>query len=133
MVNNVNLWCPVNAVHLILRRLTVPVIYALLAVAGALGTWYFNALSIAAGDSYLADWFANPASSSAAVDLIVVALAACLFIVLESRRLGMRFTWVLVPLTFLIAVAFTFPLFLAWRQWYLSRPGAELPTVAVTA
>ncbi len=109
------------------------VVYALLAVVGALGTWYFNVLSIAGGDPYLVDWFASPASSSAAVDLIVVALAACLFIVLESRRLGMRFAWVLVPLSFLIAVAFTFPLFLAWRQWHLSRPRAELPTVAVTA
>ena len=111
----------------------MPLVYALLAVVGALGTWYFNAQSIAGGDAYLADWFANPASSSAAVDLIVVALAACLFIVLESRRLGMRFAWVLVPLSFLIAVAFTFPLFLAWRQWHLSSPGAELPTAAVTS
>lgn len=108
-------------------------VYALLALVGALGTWYFNALSIAAGDSYLVDWFANPASSSAAVDLIVVALAACVFIVYESRRLGMRFAWVLVPLSFLIAVAFTFPLFLAWRQWHLSRACAELPVAAVTA
>ncbi len=109
------------------------VVYALLAVVGALGTWYFNVLSIAAGDPYLVDWFANPASSSAAVDLIVVALAACLFIVLESRRLGMPFAWVLVPLSFLVAVAFTFPLFLAWRQWHLSRPCAELPAATVTS
>ncbi len=45
----------------------------------------------------------------------------------------MRFAWVLVPLSFLIAAAFTFPLFLAWRQWHVSRPMAELPHAAVTS
>ncbi len=106
-------------------------VYAVLALTGGAGTWYFNLQP--RDDSYLAGWFANSASSSAAVDLIVVALAACLFIVLESRRLGMRFAWVLVPLSFLIAVAFTFPLFLAWRQWHLSRRFAQLPAAAVTS
>ncbi|MGI8948572.1 MAG: DUF2834 domain-containing protein [Ornithinimicrobium sp.] len=104
-------------------------VYAVLALVGGAGTWWFNLQSRDQG--YLAGWIANSASSSAAVDLIVVALAACLFIVLESRRLGMRFAWVLVPLSFLIAVAFTFPLFLAWRQWHLSRQTAELSTAVV--
>lgn len=98
------------------------VVYALLAVVGATGTWFFNLRSIGAGDPYLADWFANPASSSAAVDVIVVALVVCLFLLVEARRLGMsRWTWLLVPLTFAVAVAFTFPAFLAWREWHLRR------------
>lgn len=105
------------------------VVYLVLALVGGVGTWYFNLQPM--GGSYLGGWFVNPASSSAAVDLIVVALAACLFLVLESRRLGMRFAWVLVPLSFLIAIAFTFPLFLAWRELHLSRQPAELSTAAV--
>ena len=96
-------------------------VYAVLAVLGAVGTWYFNVLSITAGDPYLSDWFANPASSSAAVDVLVVALVVCLFIVVEGRRLGMRHAWLLVPLSVLVAVAFTFPLFLAWRELHLAR------------
>jgi hypothetical protein len=92
--------------------------YLVLAVAGLVGTWYFN-LTFSPGpdgDGYLQAWFANPASSSAAVDVIVTALAACLFYVTEGRRAGLRYAWVLVPLTFLLALAFTFPLFLALRE-----------------
>jgi hypothetical protein len=98
-------------------------VYLCLAVAGLVGTWYFN-LQFGAGDggrNYVQAWFANPASSSAAVDVIVTALAACVFFVAEGRRLGMRRAWVLVPLTFLVALAFTFPLFLALRERLLSR------------
>jgi len=104
-------------------------VYALLAVVGATGTWFFNLRSMAAGEDYLAGWFANAASSSAAVDVIVVAVVAGLFIVLEGRRLGMpRWVWVLVPLSFAVAIAFTFPLFLAWREHHLRRTGAGSDT-----
>ncbi len=95
--------------------------YLVLAVAGAVGTWYFN-LQYDGGD-YLGAWFANPASSSAAVDVIVTAVVACLFYVRESRRLGWWWTLALVPLTFLVALAFTFPLFLALRELRLASGG----------
>lgn len=98
------------------------VVYSLLAAAGLAGTWWFNVASIRAGDDYLAGWFASPASSSAAVDVVVTAVAACLFYVVEGRRLRMRLAWVLVPLTFVAALAFTFPLFLALRERALTAP-----------
>ncbi len=99
-------------------------LYLLLAVAGLVGTWYFNLQFTGSdGQGYLQAWFANPASSSAAVDVIVTALVACVFYVVEGSRLRMRWTLVLVPLTFLVALAFTFPLFLALREWRLA--GAE--------
>lgn len=89
-----------------------------LAAFGVAGTWYFNILSFTDSSiGYLEGWFANPASSSAAVDVIVVALAACVFMVAEGVRLGWaRWVWVLVPLSFLIAIAFTLPLFLGLRE-----------------
>jgi len=100
------------------------VLYTVLAVIGAVGTWFFNLRSMTAGEDYLGGWFANAASSSAAVDVIVVAVVACLFIVLEGRRLGMsRWVWLLVPLSFAVAIAFTFPLFLAWREQHLRGTG----------
>jgi hypothetical protein len=104
----------------------VPVLtvgYLLLSAVGLAGTWYFN-LRFGAeggGQTYLQGWFANAASSSAAVDVIVTAVVACVFYVVEGRRLGMRRAWVLVPLTFLLALAFTFPLFLALRERALAR------------
>ncbi len=98
------------------------IVYSLLALVGLVGTWWFNLVSIGRGEDYLGEWFATPASSSAAVDVIVVAVVVCVFVVLEARRLGMsRWAWVLVPLTFTVAVAFTFPAFLAWRQVHLRR------------
>lgn len=95
-----------------------------LALAGLVGTWAFNLAFIAdpGGIGYLEGWFANAASSSAAVDIIVMALAACVLMLAEGARLGWsRWVWVLVPLSFAIAVAFTFPLFLGLRELALRR------------
>jgi len=104
--------------------------YAVLAVVGLVGTWWFNLAY--RGDSYLGDWFANPASSSAAVD-ILVAFAVCVVLyVRESRRLGWRL-WVPVLfglLSLVVAVAFAFPLFLALRELRLpagDRHGQPAP------
>ena len=100
------------------------VVYSLLALVGLVGTWWFNVLSFGGEQGYLQGWFANPASSSAAVDVIVVAVVVCLFVAVEARRLGMpRVTWLLLPLTFAVAVAFTFPVFLALRERHLRRHG----------
>ena len=108
----------------------VPV-YAVLTAAGLVGTWWFNLSSFAAGESYLAGWFASGASSSVAVDILVTGLAAAVLMVVEGRRLGWR-PWLLVLLvlgSFAIAVAFVFPLFLACREVSLSRRGPAPSTV----
>ena len=98
-------------------------VYAVLSVVGLVGTWWFNVASFAAGEDYLGGWFANAAGSSAAVDILVAGFAACVFMVVEGRRLGWR-PWTLVLLvvgSFAIAVAFVFPLFLALREHSRSR------------
>ncbi len=109
------------------------VVYAVLGLVGLVGTWFFNLRSGAAGEDYLASWFATAASTSAAVDLLVVAVAASVFFLVEGRRLGMRWVWALVPLTFAVALAFTFPVFLAWREWHLRRRAAAVTGPARTA
>jgi hypothetical protein len=101
-------------------------VYLVLSLAGLVGTWWFNLSFFATGGTdYLGGWFANAASSSAAVDIIVMAVAACLVIVVEGRRLGFRPLGLvlLVVLSFVIAVAFTFPLFLALRERTLLATG----------
>lgn len=97
------------------------VVHLGLAAAGLVGTWWFNLVSIGGGEDYLGGWFASAASSSLAVDVLVTAVAACVFSIVEGRRVGLRHAWVLVPLTFVVALAFTFPLFLAWREHALRR------------
>ena len=103
--------------------------YFLLAVIGGVGTWYFNLLyaSSASGGNYLGDWFANSASSSAAVDILVVLLVTSVFYLREGRRLGWRLPLVLlfIPLSAVVAVAFAFPLFLGLRELSLSRRGRD--------
>lgn len=102
-------------------------IYLVLAVAGLVGTWYFNFefFALNTEKSYLEAWFANPASSSAAVDIIVVAIMGSIFMLIEGWRLKLRWTWILIPLSFLIALAFTFPLFLAIREMHQATKEAR--------
>ena len=97
-------------------------VYFSLAAIGLVGTGWFNAQGIVnrQGNPFPA-WFANPATSSLSVDLLVAASAASVFMVLEGRRLGMRWYWAYVLAAFVTAVGFTFPLFLAMRERQLNR------------
>ena len=56
------------------------------------------------------------ASLALGAALLVVAVAGCVLIVVEARRLGMRRAWLYIVLSGVTAFAFTFPLFLAMRQ-----------------
>ena len=92
-------------------------VYLGLAIAGLIGTWWFNVIAIIQLRDYLGDLFTSgPAVSSISVDLLVVALAGSIFVIVEARRLRMRFGWLYVAGAALTAFAFTFPLFLAMRQ-----------------
>ncbi|MGV8896433.1 MAG: DUF2834 domain-containing protein [Rhodoglobus sp.] len=88
-----------------------------LAVVGLIGTWTFNTLAIIQLRDFFGDWVTSgPAVSSLTVDLLVVAVAGCVLIVVESRRLGMKRAWLYIVLSGITAFAFTFPLFLAMRE-----------------
>ena len=92
-------------------------VYAGLAVLGLIGTWYFNVLAIVQLRDVLGDLVSSgPAVSSIGVDLLVVAIAGSIFVIVEARRLGMRFGWLYVAGAAITAFAFTFPLFLAMRE-----------------
>ncbi|BAJ73027.1 hypothetical protein MTES_0063 [Microbacterium testaceum StLB037] len=96
-------------------------LFLVLAVAGLVGTWTFNVLAIVQMSDFLGDLVTSgPAVSSITVDLLVVAIAGSAFIIIEARRLGMRFGWAYVVLSGITAFAFTFPLFLAMRQRHLT-------------
>jgi len=106
-----------------LRRHWTPtaVMFLILAVAGLVGTWTFNAFAIVQMSDFLGDLVSSgPAVSSITVDLLVVAIAGSVFIIVEARRIGMRFAWAYVVLSGITAFAFTFPLFLAMRQRHLA-------------
>ena len=113
------------------RWTPLALVYLGLSVVGLVGTFVFNAWTVVAGRDYLADIFGGgPAVSSLGVDLLVVAVAGAIFIVVEARRLGMRRAWLYLVLSLVTAFAFTFPLFLAMRERKLrsrrGRPQREI-------
>lgn len=107
--------------------------YMVLAVAGLIGTWAFNAQAIVEMADYLGDLVTSgPAVSSITLDLLIAAIAGSVFVIVEARRLGMRHAWLYIVLAGVTAFAFTFPLFLAMRQRRLTelagRAGASPDT-----
>jgi hypothetical protein len=92
-------------------------VYLAIAAICLVGNAYFNIKGFTeTSDSFFAEWFANSAVTSLSIDLLAVASAASIFIILEGRRLGMRWYWLYVLASFITAVGFTFALFLAMRE-----------------
>lgn len=100
--------------------------YFILALIGGAMTWTLNIGSFTTGGNYFGEWFGSgPAVLSLAVDVLWVALAAIIVMIVEARRLGMRHVWVYVIAVFAVALAFSFPLFLCMRERQLARDAAQ--------
>ena len=105
------------------------VAYALLAAVGVVATWTFN-LRFAAetGGTFSAIEFvragyANSASASLSNDLLVGVAAFLVWSFAEARRLRMRRWWIYPVVTFGVAFACAFPLFLFFRERRLEQQG----------
>lgn len=91
--------------------------YFVIAGLGLVITAIFNIQGTMQGlGNPFAIWFANATASSLAVDLFIAASAASIFIIIEGNRLQMKRPWLYVAVSFVTAVAFAFPLFLAMRE-----------------
>ncbi|MEQ1819352.1 MAG: DUF2834 domain-containing protein [Terricaulis sp.] len=107
--------------------------YALVAVIALIATWGQNLTYVwqsgemSALNQFLPDLRVNPAARSIAVDIGLFLLAASAFMVIEARRLGVRFVWLYILLGFLVAISVTFPLFMIAREM---RIAAALDTPA---
>ncbi|MFT4561721.1 MAG: hypothetical protein ACI9BW_001463 [Gammaproteobacteria bacterium] len=102
-------------------------VYACLAVVGLFGPWYFNIAFMQETSlifdvaEFLRQGFANNASSSLSIDVMVGALVFSIWVLHESKRLNISNGWIFIVLTWTIAFAFAFPLFLIVRENYLLR------------
>ncbi|MCT9002994.1 DUF2834 domain-containing protein [Microbacterium memoriense] len=97
-------------------------VYLALAAIGLIWTWTFNILAITQMVDFVGDLVnSGPAVSSITVDLLVVAVAGAILIIVEARRIGMKRGWLYVVVSGVTAFAFAFPLFLAMRQRHLTR------------
>lgn len=107
------------------QSLYLCVFYGLIATVALVATWSQNlAYFLGAPDpgglmAFLGDTRVNPASRSITIDIGLFALAGSAFMILEARRLGMRFVWAYILLGFLVAISVTFPLFMIARERHL--------------
>ena len=105
------------------RETLLTVVYSLIAAVALVVTWYHN-LAFLSGSSDpftggVAFWkatFANHASTSITIDIILVCVTLFIWMVIESRRLEIRFVGAYIAASLLVAVSVGLPLFLIARQ-----------------
>ncbi|HET9447259.1 MAG TPA: DUF2834 domain-containing protein [Steroidobacteraceae bacterium] len=91
---------------------------ALLAFAGTWGNaWAYVGLGVVGSNvAFWQDSMVNPASRFLTLDVFFLALAVFVWMVLEARRLGMRFVWLYLLVGALVAISVTGPIFLLNRE-----------------
>lgn len=113
--------------------------YAIVAVAALWATWGQNLEYVwatgafSALNQFLPDLRVNPASRSISVDIGLFLLAAVAFMVIEARRLGVRWVWLYVLFSFLVAISVTFPLFMVARELRLASASKPATPWSLTA
>lgn len=102
-------------------------IYLALAIAGGVLPWMANiAFMQEYGSAFDLKVFinlanANPAAQSLSRDLLVGAAAVTTWMIVESKRLGMRHLWLVLLSSVTIAFAFAAPFFLFLRERRLAE------------
>lgn len=106
-------------------------VYAVLALAATAIGWYYNLQYLQQPGAGWVDWIrqclVNPATTSALADLAFVYLLVDIWIVVESRRLGLRRGWLLVPVTVFVSLAFGLGFFLVLRERRLRALARVVP------
>lgn len=97
-------------------------VYGCIAVVGLIATWLPNLSYTFCGfmNDFMNDLRITPASRSYTGDLVVLALAAVILMVVEARKHCVKFVWLYVFGGFATAISFTFPLFLIAREMRMS-------------
>jgi len=95
--------------------------YALVAFVALWATWSQNLAFFAQPHgpgpfAFLGAAYANPAAASLANDLFFLCAAAIVWMLVEARRTGVRFVWLYVALSLVVAISVMFPLFLIARE-----------------
>jgi hypothetical protein len=115
------------------RRLLC-LVYGATALLAFVGTWHQNLAYFRADEGLLGGFvgatgrfwpatLATPASTSITIDIGLFFVAAAVLMVIEARRLGVRFVWLYVLFGALVAISVTFPLFLIARERRLVARG----------
>ena len=100
--------------------------YFFVAVVALVGTWSQNWTYVPAGPlagtlAFLKDATITPAARSITIDILLFYISAAAWMVLEARRLRIRWVGVYLVFGVLVAISVTFPLFLAAREMALAE------------
>ena len=116
-----------------MSRTLLCTVYAAISLVALIATWSQNIVFFRGGGSFMGFWEAtkaNPAAKSITVDIALLLLAVAILMVIEARRLGIKFVWAYILGGFAIAISVTFPLFLLARELRLEKSDAtQLRTV----
>lgn len=92
--------------------------YGAIALAAFIGTQW-TLFDYLAGSGSVADFLdatvAGHAATFVTIDLLAVAVAATIFMVVDGARLKVPYLWVYIVLVFAVAVSVAFPLYLIAR------------------
>jgi Terpene cyclase DEP1 len=69
--------------------------------------------------------YVNAAAASLSNDLLFIAIAASMFMAIEGKRIGVKYVWLYLIFSGLVAISVTFPLFLLARHLKLTKEGVE--------
>ena len=100
---------------------TKALFYFIISAIGLITAWYFNTIAILRGENFFGSWFGNNADWVLALDLLLTAFAAVPFMIIESKRIGMKRVYLYILAGFISAIAFVFPFFLAMRELHLAK------------
>ncbi len=96
------------------------VLYGLLAILSAAFGWYHNLQYLEHPDSGWIHWIqqclVNHATTSALYDLTFAYIIINIWLVIEAKRLDMRWAWIFVPITVFISLGFGIGLFMLFRE-----------------
>ena len=113
-----------------ISRRVLCIVYALVGLVALVGTWgnnidYLDLGIVGANIHFWQETLVNPASRSITVDILCLALAAIVWMLLEARRLSMRGTWLWVLFGVFVAMGAAFPWFMVHRELVLERREAS--------
>jgi hypothetical protein len=109
-----------------ISRRVLCIVYALVGLVALAGTWgnnidYLDLGLVGANFHFWQETLVNPASRSITVDILCLALAAIVWMLLEAHRLSMRGVWLWVLFGLFVAMGAAFPWFMVHRELVLGR------------
>lgn len=96
-------------------------VWLFLAVIALVSTWshILGLLDLGFWGAQVAFWkgtLATPQSIFSTLDVLFLAAAVVLWMLMEARRLGIRFVWIYIVAGILIAISAAFPVFMFVRE-----------------